>query len=62
MSKQSSLNTTLLGFSKMTAFILVMLGSFYVNGQSSRNAKWTEMSKNKNATFYDVQKNFNKEW
>ncbi len=62
MCTQSTFKKTLAKFSVRIAFLLFMLNSLFVSGQGSRNARWTEMSKNKNATFYDVQKNFNKEW
>src|SRR6187401_3573993 len=61
MNKQS-FNNTLSGFSKMTAFVLVMLGSFYANGQSSRNVKWTDAVNSRNANFYELQKDFNQYW
>ncbi|MEO8150594.1 MAG: hypothetical protein ABI723_23385, partial [Bacteroidia bacterium] len=47
---------------KRITFLLMIMSTIYVNGQTARTAKWTERSSNRNATFYEVQKDFYKQW
>ena len=42
--------------------VLVSSTPSFLLGQPNQKISWTKMSKNKNATFYDVQNDFNHQW
>jgi basic membrane lipoprotein Med (substrate-binding protein (PBP1-ABC) superfamily) len=71
MKKLLPNNKTLFWISKGIAFAIILLTSFTAAAQTApaqqskqpvKKVKWTEMSNNHNATFYDVQKDFNTKW
>ena len=46
--------------SVFAVFLLLFIAN--IQAQTTTKVKWTEMSNNKNASFYDVQKDFYKKW
>ncbi len=46
----------------LVAWIVLMFSSLLVRGQDKEKVKWYKMSSNRTATFYDVQRDFNKTW
>ncbi len=48
--------------SKIALAALLLLTSILATAQTPQNVKWSDMSKNHNATFYDVKNDFNSKW
>ena len=42
--------------------VLLLLNATFAQAQTKKNVKWTDMGNNRNATFYEVQKDFYKKW
>ena len=46
----------------LVVWVVFIFTSLVVSGQAKEKVKWTKMSANRTATFYDVQQDFNKVW
>ncbi len=62
MKKKSPNYKTLFWINKSIVVIILLLCTIFSTAQTVKKVRWMEMSNNRNATFYDVQKDFNNKW
>jgi hypothetical protein len=62
MKKQQTIRKNILGLSKLTALLFIVLSSLSVKGQNSESVNWTNALNNPQSNFYELQANFNQYW
>ncbi|MCO5947050.1 cadherin-like beta sandwich domain-containing protein, partial [Mucilaginibacter flavidus] len=62
MKKKLPHNKTLFCISRIAAIAFLLLSTFFATAQTHKNVKWSDLSKNRNATFYDVKHDFESKW
>lgn len=62
MEKKISYNKTLFCISRIAAIAVLLFSAFFATAQTNKNVKWSDLAKNRNATFYDVKRDFESKW
>jgi|GEM_PF-1451387 len=62
MKTDDPANKALPRMRKCAIVIILLLNAIFAAAQTPQKVSWTKLSKNRGATFYDVQKDFNGKW
>lgn len=62
MTRKRPVSKTLFFTRNCLVINMLLLIAVFANAQPGKKIRWTDLSKNRGATFYDVQKSFKKEW